>query len=181
MNIPCICPPKDGAPRHPDGDEITLRPALAFRQALAVRNSVGLLYATEPDAEMADVLAVLTEGYLLNGIESWTLDDGKPIPVNNRTIREHLLSHVDIAMTIGDAADELYSEAVMSPLLAKASTLSPPTPTDESTSRTTGSSTTPRKQSKRSSITTIPTADTEMTSQSLDGVSSSSLSSTSAA
>lgn len=180
MNIPCICP-TDGASRHPDGDEITLRPALDFRQALAVRNSIGLLYATEPDTEMADVLAVLTEGYILNGVESWTCEDGKPIPINNRTIRDHLLTHIDTAMLVGDAADALYSEAVMSPLLAKASTLSPPTPTDESTSPTTGSSTTPRKPSKRSSITTIPTAGIEMTSQSLDGVSSSSLSSTSAA
>jgi hypothetical protein len=183
MNVPCLCPPKDDGVRHPDGDEVTLRPKLDFHAAVTIRNSIAVLSSEDEQASIAEILAVLTENYLLFGVESWSLVDakGKPVPVSRPAIREHLLSNPDVAMTVGDAADALYAESVMLPLLARAQRSSPPTPTDASTSRTTGRSTTRPKPSKPSSISTIPTAAIEATSVSLDGVSSSSQSSTSAA
>jgi hypothetical protein len=183
MNVPCLCPPKGDAVRHPDGDEITLRDKLDFHAAITIRNSIAVLSSEEGGASVAEVLAVLTENYLLFGIETWTLVDAKakPVPVSKAAIRELLLSHPDVAMDVGDEADELYAESVMLPLLQRASRSMPPTPTDGSTSQTTGSSTTRPKRSKRSSISTIPTAATVVTSSSLDGDSNSSPSSTSAA
>jgi hypothetical protein len=182
MNVPCLCPPMGDALRHPDGDEITLREKLDFHAAVTVRNSIAVLSSEDGETSVAEVLAVLTENYLLFGIESWTLVDakGKPVPVSKQSIRELLLSHPDVAMDVGDEADALYAESVMLPLLARAQRSLPPTPTDESTSPTTGSSTTRPKRSKPSSISTIPTAGTVVTSSSLDGDSSSSQSSTSA-
>jgi hypothetical protein len=188
MNIPCLCPPKvtrlrDGdstgpdhtAVRHPDGDTVSFRERLDFRSSLAIRNSIAVLSAEDGETSVAEILAVLTESYLLYGIERWTLVDekGKPVEVSKAAIRERLLSHPDIAMTVGDEADSLYAEAVMLPLLARAQTSSPPTPTNGSTSATRGRSRSP-KRSKPSSITTIPTAATETTSSSLVGGSSSS-------
>lgn len=167
----------------PGGVEVTLRPTLGFREAASIRNEIILLRQADPDASVGDILAVLTEGYILHGIEAWSLtdDDGKPLPVTKGNIRARLLSDLTAASILGDHADELYAEAVMLPLLAVASNSSPDTPTEASTSAPTDSSSTRRKPSRPSSISTIPTADTEGTSESPDGDSSSSPSSTSAA
>lgn len=174
MNVPCICPP-DGT-RHPDGDTITLRERLDFRSASTMRKVISLVYAEDPDASVADILAALTENYLLLGVQAWSLVDatGKPIEVSKPAIREHLLSHQEIAMEVGDAADELYSESVINPLVAKGSKSSPDMPMDASTSATTGTPVTAPTDSRPSSITTSPTDGTEMTSLSLVGASSSS-------
>lgn len=179
MRIPCICPP-DGS-RHSE-DEVTLREKLDFRAALTIRNSVAVLSAEDDNPSVAEFLAVLTEGYVLFGIESWTVRDAKgPIEPTKNAIREHLLSKPDIAMAVGDACDALYAEAVMLPLLQRASSSSEPSQTDASTSPTHGSAAKRPKPSKRSSITAIPTVATVTTSSSLDGDSNSSQSSTSAA
>ena len=176
VTIPCICPPKaDGQARHPDGDTITLREHLDFRAAVTARNSIVLLKQDDPEATSADILALLTETELLVGISAWTITDAKGVrlEVTRTNIREVLLSHADEAMIAGDAADELYTASVLLPLLAKASTFSPPMPIADSTSATTTSSRTNPTRSKRSSITTIPTGATETTSPSLAGASSS--------
>ena len=180
MNIECLCPPKaTGEVRHPAGDEITLRERLDFRAALTARNTMVLLKEEDPDVSSAEILAALTETYLVLGIESWSLVDakGKPVPASKAAIRELLLTKPDIAMEVGDAADALYSAAVILPLLARARNSSRPTPTNGSTSVTTPSLPKPPKRSRRSSITTIPTAATVTTSPSPAGDSSSSLSS----
>ena len=158
--IPCVCPPKpDGAPRHANGDTVNLRPKLDFRSALSARNTVILIKQEDPDASAADILASLTEVYLLLGIESWTLTDGKgkAVPVSRQAVRDLMAEHSEEAMTIGDEADGLYSEAVITPLVVRASSYSPPTPISGSTSVTNGSSSVPRKRSKRYSTTTTPT------------------------
>lgn len=175
--IDCICPPKaDGEPRHPGGDTVALRERLDFRSALTARNAFLVLKAEDPDATTADVLAVLTETYLLLGVESWTAVDakGKPVPVSKAAIREMLFSHPEAAMVVGDEADSLYAEAVINPLVARASTSSLGTPTPASTSATTTTSPTPPKPSKRSSTTTSRTADIVPISGSRAGDSSSS-------
>jgi hypothetical protein len=174
VNVACLCPPNAaGEVRHPAGDEITLREHLDFRAALTARNTIQIV-KREPGATVADVLAALTETYLLVGIESWSLVDakGEPIEVTKAAIREHLFSRLDIAMEVGDVADELYFLAVIAPLAARASKSSPLTPTDGSTSATTPSSS-PQKPSRPSSIASIPMADTAKTSPSLAGGSSS--------
>jgi hypothetical protein len=177
MNIECICPPKaDGSPRHPAGDTVTLRERLDFRAALTARNTMILLKTEDPDAGTAEILAALTETYLLVGIESWSVVDakGKPVEPTKAAIREVLLSRPDIAMTVGNAADDLYSAAVLLPLVAMAQTFSPPTPTNESTSAPRMASEKRPRQSKPSSITPFPTDVTVTTSSSPVGVSSSS-------
>jgi len=153
-----------------------LRERLDFRAALTARNTMVLLKEEDPDVSSAEILAALTETYLVLGVESWSLVDakGKPLPVSKAAIREVLLTKPDIAMEVGDAADALYSAAVILPLLARAQTSSPPTPTTESTSAKTPSLPKPPKPSKRSSITTIPMAATGATSPSPAGDSSSS-------
>ena len=178
--VTCLCPPKaTGEARHPAGDEITLRERLDFRAALTARNTMVLLKEEDPDVSSAEILAALTETYLVLGIESWSLVDakGKPLPVSKAAIREVLLTKPDIAMEVGDAADALYSAAVILPLLARAQKSLPPTPINGSTSAKTPSLPKRPKPSKRSSITTIPTAATVTTSPSPAGDSSSSLSS----
>lgn len=182
MKIDCICPPKGGAPRHPDGDTVELRPRLDFRSANTILKAVQLMQTGDEDVETAEVLALLTEHYLIYGIESWSLEDDKdkPVPVSKTTIRDLLLPS-QAAMVVGDAADDLYSEQVMLPLVARAARLLQPSPTDDSTSAPTDSAPPRPKPSKPSSISTIPTAATATTTSSLDGDSSSSQSSTSAA
>ena len=172
--IGCICPPKaDGTPRHIT-DEVTLRERLDFRSALWARNTVAVLKQEDAEASVAEILAALTEVYLLVGIESWTLVDAKnkPVPVSKAAIRALLAEHPDEAMTIGDEADGLYTEAVIAPLLARASNFSPPTPIAGSTSATTGSSPGHPKRSRPSSTSTTPTDGIARMSASLAGGSS---------
>jgi hypothetical protein len=183
MKITCVCPEKgDGSVRHPDGDEITLRDKLDFHAVTTIRWESAVLRETDPGAALSEYLAAATENYVLFGIEAWTIVDakGKPVEVTKPAIRQLILGNAVVGQLVGDEADNLYG-AVMRPLLNPALTSSPPTPTAESTSPTTASSAKRQKPPSRSSITTIPTAGTEVTSSSLDGDSSSSPNSVSAA
>lgn len=182
--IECVCPPKDGQTRHPGGDQVNLRPTLDTRSSLAMRWAVIQLKSDDPDASVAEVLATMSEMYLLHGIESWTLvdEDGKPLPCTKPHVRQVLLSRgLDTIMPIVEEADELYMGVVVLPLAERGSDSSESSSTDESTSPTTGSEPTPLKPSKRSSTTTTRTDATGTTSPSPDGDSNSSQSSASAA
>ncbi len=183
MEIRCVCPAKpDGSPRH-DHDEVVLKDHLDFRSAVSIRNAVSLLKSEDPDASTADVLAALTEGYVLNGVASWSLVDakGKPVEPTRTAIREFMEDHLDEALELANEADSMYMESVMLPLIVRGSTSSSTTPTASSTSRPTGSTVKPRKPSPPSSISTTPTDDTETTTASPDGDSRSSRRSKSAA
>ena len=174
--IECLCPPtKAGDVRHPDGDTVTLREKLDFRSALTARNVFVLLKSEDPDVSTGEIMAALTETYLLTGIASWSLQDekGKPLPVSRQAIRDILLTNQEAAMTVGDEADELYSEAVIVPLVARALKSSLDTPINGSTSPTNGSGLKRPRQSKPSSTITSLTDDTETISSSLAGVSNS--------
>lgn len=166
VQIACVCPPKaDGQPRH-ESDEVTLRERLDFRGAVTARNSIAYAYNEDEMSSVPEILARLTETYLIVGISEWTLRDaeGKPVPVSSSAIRSFMAAHPDEAMTVGDAADELYAESVMRPLLAAASTSSSDTPTAPETSPTNGSPSGPPKPSKRSSTTTSQMDGIETTS-----------------
>jgi hypothetical protein len=176
MLIPCICPAlPDGTKRHAS-DTVDLRPRLGFREVDTIKQSLAVMYLGDPDAGFADIFAAIREGYILLGIESWSLvgEDG-PLPVTKPNIRQHVLENHEAAGIIADAADELYAEAVMRPLLRAASTSSPPTPTEPSTSPPTGSSESPTPTpSSPSSTTTSPTDDTGTTTSPPAGDSNSS-------
>lgn len=174
--IDCVCPAKpDGSTRHPDGDTIDLRQRLDFRGGLTARNVISLSIREDPEISEADIFAGLTETYLVHGIESWTLvgDDGKPLPVTKANIRALLERDIADILPLVDEADELYSAAVVLPLLARASKSSPSLPTTASTSPTTPSSSMPPMPSQPSSTSTIQMDDIGTTSGSLVGVSSS--------
>jgi len=183
VTIPCPCPEKDGEPRH-ESDTVTLFDVLDFHRATVVTKSVQFIDSDDDAVRSAEVLATLTEFYILMGIQRWTLRDAsnKPVEVNSAAIRSHILGRPDIAAIVANQADDLYSKAILLPLLARASNFSPPSPTNGQTSpKRAGEQPKRPRPSRRSSISTIPMDATETTSSSLDGVSSSSLNSESAA
>lgn len=160
VSIACPCP---GTP-HPDGDTVTLRDELDFRTAARVRNEVMLL-DDDDRQDTALVLAVLQEAYLLHGIAGWTLTgaDGQPVPVSPDTVRSRLLPFAVQAMLVADAGDDLYTEAVMAPLVARAQKSSQATQTVLSTLAMTGSQPAAPAQPtplKRSSTSTTRTGGT---------------------
>ena len=170
--IPCVCPPKaDGEPRHPNGDKVNLRPKLDFKDGLWLRQSIIRVKQNDAESDEAEMLAVLTEASLLAGIESWTLTDakGKPVDVDRTAIRAFMNDHQMEATAVGDEAIALYYDTVIGPLVAAAQTSSQPTPITASISPMNGPSRQARRQSKRSSTTTTPTADTERMSASPGG------------
>lgn len=189
VTVPCNCPPAaDGSPRHPDGDTVELRERLGFRDATAIRFDISVYRATleesgNGEASVGEVLAVLSEGYVLYGVTGWTFVDelDKPLAVNRPNIRARILEDWDVAALVSDAADDLYAEAVMHPLLRTGSPSSRRSPTNASTSPSPSSPTELPTPSKPSSTSTTPTDDIETTTGSLDGGSKSSRKSATAA
>lgn len=177
VQISCLCPPKaDGTARH-DQDTVTLPDTLDFRQMLTVRQAIRFANIdADPATSLAQMTAVMAEAYVLHCISAWTLLDekGKPVPVTQANVRAHLLSHYEAAEKVGDAADDLYSEKVVLPLILGASSSSSPSRTARPTSPPTNGKT-PRKHSKSSSTSTIPMAVTGPMAASPGGGSSSSL------
>lgn len=186
MDVPirCICPPHEpwigGDPRpvrHPDGDTVILPDVLDFRKTLTVRQHIA--HGKGSEMTLAEMMALLGEAYLLYCIADWTLVDekDKPLPVSKAAVSLLLMTveNMDVAETVGNAADSLYSDKVFLPLRSGASSSSPGTPTTGSTSRTPGSTPQP-KRSKRSSTSTTPMAVTGPMAASPGGASNSSLS-----
>lgn len=154
--IPCICPPKDGQSRH-ERDTISLRDTLDFRQAITVRNEALVTRAADPDVSTAEIMAAMTEAYLVAGVTHWSLvdDRNKSVEVSKAAIRSLLLPSFEAATIVADAADELYREKVILPLLQPASSYSPPTLTAAGTSPTNDTpSKHPRPRSRSSTSTT---------------------------
>ena len=164
VTIPCPCP---GTPH--ESDTVTLFDKLDFHRATSITNMTAFIDNDDDKSRAAEVLAALSEGYLLHGIERWTLRDGKPVPVTKAAIRHYILDRPDIYPAVVEAADSVYHEVVLLPLVARASRSSPTSPTTASTSAKRGAASRRPKSSpsKPSSITTIPTGDTETTSSSL--------------
>ena len=158
------------------GDEtVVLRDRLDFLQATTITKAVAFIDNDDPETRPALVLATLSEFYVLMGVESWSLKDerGRPLPVTTKAIREHLLTRPDVGILV-EAADELYQEQILLPLLTRASSSSPRSQTNGSTSPTPRGAKRPRKPSRPSSITPIRTDDTGETSSPPDGAYSSS-------
>jgi hypothetical protein len=165
--IPCPCP---GTPH--EVDHVYLREKLGLAAGIAIQRMVIDANQNRPDT--AELTGLLAEGYLLHGVESWTLEsDGHPVPVSAASIRAWLLEDFVLAAPIADAADTLYMAAVILPLVTRASISSPSTPTNGSTSRPRPGTSKRPKPSKRSSTITTPTGSTVKTSTALAGASSS--------
>lgn len=177
VEIRCTCPPTaDGEPRH-ETDTVTLRDKLDPTRALTVRKAVGFIDNDDRESRGAEVLATLSLHYLMVGVERWSLaDDSGPIPVTQKAIRERLFESPELDVLV-EAADALYNEAVLLPLVARAARSSPPMPTAASTSATTSGSTKRPTPSPRSSTSTSLTVVTAATTTSRGGVSNSSPSS----
>ncbi len=192
MEIRCVCPPKaDGTPRH-DHDTVNLKDHLSFADGRAVRNALAINANTSGRVDFAEVLATLSERFVRYGIESWTIVDekNKPVDVSQEAIERFIFSDYDVGSAVADEADGRYQDAVLRDLIQRASESLPSSSITASTSagrsgtktaRSSSRSSTPRKPSSPSSITSIPTGVTETTSNSLDGDSSMSPRSTSAA
>jgi hypothetical protein len=177
VQITCPCP---GSPHAQD--TVTLRDRLTFAGGLAVRQRIADAVRSRLGED--DIVATMTEGYILHGIGAWTLVDeaGKPLPLTLANIRLTFLADFsDLAMPLAEVANELYEIQVVDPLVKAASSSSPGSPTNESTSPTSEDTPKPKaKPSRRSSTSTTPTADTATTTGPLNGVSSFSPSSVSA-
>jgi hypothetical protein len=178
VKVPCTCPPKaNGEPRH-DQDTITFRDRLDFRGGMVIRKAITMLKVEDPDSGAAEVLAAMSEHYMLEGIAGWTLIDekGKAVECDKPAIRRFIAEHDDIVFdNLVDVADDLYAEQVLLPLVRKASASSQPSPTEPSTSAGSGSEETPRKPSRRSSTTTTRTNGITAIGSPPDGDSSTSL------
>jgi hypothetical protein len=173
VTIPCACPiPPDGQARHPDGDTVTLRDKLDWDTAVLLQKSIQVqaIGGTSTQA----VMAMMTKFYVRHCIASWTLVDekGAALEVAQENIADRIESNLEAAFRIGDAADDLYRDTAL-PLVIRAFGSLRPTPTDEPTSPKKSGSQKPRKRSKPSSTSTIPTVVTGLTSTRLDGASSS--------
>jgi hypothetical protein len=169
VSIPCVCPGDEV--RHPEGDTVTLKDKLGFEEATACKQAIQLV--EDDGSEVNDLtarrLAAVVTQYMFSGIASWTLQNGAAIPVTAGNIRKYLMSDFVAADLVSSEAETLYNPQVLIPLVNRAATSSRPTPTDELTSVTTGSTQSNRRRSSRSSTTTTRTGDTGMTFSPPDG------------
>jgi hypothetical protein len=150
ITIPCACPPVDGGPRHPEGDELIYVDELPYRDAIAAQKDMALSFGDDDEeATSGDALAALAEQYVLRGLEAWTLVDvqGAPIAPTRAAIRGYILSDWRIAVVVSEAVEPLYNPQVLLPLVRRAEKSSPPGPTDDSTSAPTAL---PKKRPTRS-------------------------------
>ena len=183
VTIPCPCPEKDGEPRH-ESDIVYLRDVLDFHRATTITKAVAFIDTDDEGTRAAEVLATLSEFYVLMGVERWTLRDAsnKPLEVSKANIRKFILDRPRVASKVVEAADELYSEAILLPLVERASSSSQPSQTEPPTSaKPRGEQPKRPRPLKPSSTSTIPTDGTGTTSGSLVGDSSFSQNSESAA
>lgn len=143
---------------HPDGDIVFLASHLSLRGGFVAERTMIALSGAGKDR--LEVEAGLIEVYVRFGVSAWNLLDaeGDPIPVNEDTIRSEILSDFARARPLADAADGLYTSAILDPLVARLSKSSRATQTRGSTSATPPSSSSPPKRSKPSSTTTSATA-----------------------
>jgi hypothetical protein len=138
----CPCP---GTP-HTD-EHVFLEPELTMPVASAAMAAMRWSESTTSAQQ-----AAIIEAYLPASIREWTFtgDDRKPIPIDREEM-ERLLPWDRGGLEVAEAADLLYSERLMRPLLARIQKLSQPTSTDTSTSPTPEPGSEPREPSEPSS------------------------------
>lgn len=169
--VACPCP---GTPH--ESDTVDLREKLDLASGIAIQRLIIEANQAGTGLGAAELTGLLSEGYLLYGVEAWSFvgEQGHPVPVTKDTIRSVLLADFSLAAPVAEAADGLYMAAVILPLVKRAQNFSPTSLTNGSTSpRPRGTRKSP-KRSKPSSTTTSLTDATEGTSPLPAGASSSS-------
>lgn len=139
----CACPHTP----HPDGDVVTIRPALSLAGGLAAEQQMLEVFGQAPlpdgasDAQKDAVGArralllrpVWFETFIRHGALGWNLtdEDGEPVPFDP----EALLSDYGLARPVGDACADRYSESVLAPFQTPPAKHSRSGPTAGGTSR----------------------------------------------
>jgi hypothetical protein len=151
--VPVAVPCPTG--QHPDGDSVSLWPTIPLAGGIEARRKIAEL---ADGAGKDEVIGLLMEVYLRHGIAAWTLhdDDGALLNLDRQAIRDRVLSNLDLAISIANTADDLYSPAVVTPLVTAAAKSSRRSRPASSTSAPTASKRSPRKRSKPSSTSTTP-------------------------
>lgn len=128
----CHC---DGTPH--DHDTVWLRAEVTPDLGVAARSAIGDVVSQ--GIEKDDIMAVLGRVYLRHGIVRWTFTDaeGNPVPVTPNAAGS---LKWEIAEPIADKADDLYSEDIFRPLVARLSKSSRNGRTGRSTSARTTTS-----------------------------------------
>lgn len=113
----CSCPgtPHDGRDGADDGDIVVLRSALGFAAGAEVVRKLG--EANEDGEFMARATELIGPVYIREGPLSWNVVDANgPVPLTKE--RLDALSYAD-AYEIVEAADALYTEAIIAPLVKR--------------------------------------------------------------
>lgn len=106
----CHC---DGTPH--DHDTVWLRSDLSPDGGIAAMH---VLSRGAPDT--ATIIGALGRAYLIGGIVRWTFVDEKGDPIEVTPYNVAQLKE-EIVLPVADKADDLYSERLMRPLVARAS------------------------------------------------------------
>lgn len=121
----CACP---GTP-HEEGDIVFLLPKPSLALGLAWQYDISQAQNARGEVDANTVRQLWLQTYVRHGAVGWNLtDNGKPVPFSI----EALVSDFELAYPVADKADDLYSEVVMRPLLARLSGTSQPGPTNGS-------------------------------------------------
>ena len=136
---PCACP----STPHAGGDEVYLLPRLSFKGGAAGDAAITAALG-RPELDTDAMTTALVEAYIRHQVAGWNLvdADGAPVPWSP----DLLLSDWTSSRAVGEVADELYSEALLAPLVASVSKSSQGGPTAPSTSPRTRSASTRRKR-----------------------------------
>jgi hypothetical protein len=137
----CRCP---GTPHA--SDWVDLEPELTLAMAS------GALFAMKTaDSTTSSQMAAIAGAYLPAGIREWSFTEGKvPVPVDRENM-ERLMPWDKGGLEVTEAADALYSERLMAPLVKRLSPSAPDGQTEKPMSPIPLSGHTPRKSSLRSS------------------------------
>lgn len=155
--VACPCP---GTPH--DGDTVYLHPTISLKGGSIAQRKFIDMSGGGTDAD--EVFGSLIEVYVRYGVAETTLtgEDGNDLSLEQAI--GVLLGNFALGSEVATKADELYSKALLDPLLAQVSTSSRRSQTNGSTSRRNPSRATRQKPSKPSSTPTSQTADTATTS-----------------
>jgi hypothetical protein len=143
---PCRCIGRADTPVHPDGDEVYLAPEASMTCGLRAN---GAITASGGDISLLEPL--MARIFIDEGIVGWTFvdEDGDPVPVTHGSI-ERLLPWGHGGSLVSERANDLYSGAILDPLVRRWSATQRPGPTGDSTSAI-SSSRRPRRSSSKSS------------------------------
>lgn len=133
----CECP---GHAHNGTGDVVYMRPRASVPLGLAVEADV---IAAAGNSQLLRRSWIVS--YIREGVVGWNLVDerGKPRPLDV----QELVDDYAVGMVIAEKADELYGDAVVTPLLTRLFEPSEPGSTDDSTSPTEESTGSPPKPS----------------------------------